>query len=195
MDVAHNTLVRSLGDMGVAVWFGGSLMGALGLSTVGRHRESPTGASSAASSAGNGRSLAAVVAIGAHLVGEAGLMLMSRARLLPAAPVGPAGDRAVRTLLTSGALASTAYSAVLGAHLATAPLALADGSIAPGPQTPRHLARTRRQLRILQGVTSLLTGALIVLRAKRGEQHPGAPRPAGRATPATSGRARTFRTE
>ena len=39
----RNTLVRSLHDLGAAAWFGGSLMGALGVNGAAAQVRDPTG--------------------------------------------------------------------------------------------------------------------------------------------------------
>ena len=74
-------------------------------------------------------------------------------------------------MLTVAALATTAYSGVLGAHLATendnTPV---ESATVPSSHTPDRIARSQQQLRVLQWVTPALTGLLIILGAQQGEQ-------------------------
>ena len=81
MTSTRNTLIRSMHDVGAAAWFGGALMGAVALNgaanDVENRRERPT-------IAADGWARWAPVnaaAIGAHLVGGAGLILANRGRV------------------------------------------------------------------------------------------------------------------
>lgn len=104
-----------------------------------------------------------------HLIGGVGLVLANRGRV--AAQQGAGANTAVKTVLTVAAMASTAYSGVLGAHLArendNTPV---ESATVPTSRTPNRIARTQQQLRVLQWVTPVLTAVLIVLGAQQGEQ-------------------------
>jgi len=76
----------------------------------------------------------------------------------------------VKTAVSGAAIASTVYSGILGAHLAEQSDAPVEAATVPGAQTPDRVARSQQQLRILQWVTPVLTGTLIVLGAQQGEQ-------------------------
>lgn len=163
-----NTLVRSLHDLGAAAWFGGSLMGAIGVNGAANDIKDPADRARIAADGWARWAPVSAVAIGAHLLGGGGLMLAHRDRVRNQAGVG--ANTAIKTSLTVAALASTAYSGLLGARIGTATTAQADGGVKPGANTPDDIARTQQQLRILQWVTPALTGALIVLGAQQGEQ-------------------------
>ncbi len=168
MSSSRNTVVRSMHDLGVAAWFGGSLMGAVGLNGATRDDRNSTEPLEVASSGWARWSPVAVAAIGTHLVGGAGLIMANRGRL--AGQQGAVTNTVVKTVLTGAALASTAYSGILGAHLASEDDARVDAATVPGSRTPQQVARSQQQLRILQWVTPVLTGALIILGAQQGEQ-------------------------
>jgi hypothetical protein len=67
-------------------------------------------------------------------------------------------------------MGTTAYSGVLGAKLARAGDVPAEGGTVPGDASPDDVTKIQQQLRILQWVTPVLTGAIVVLGAQQGEQ-------------------------
>jgi hypothetical protein len=165
---SRNTLVRSLHDVGAAGWFGGSLMGAVALNGASKDISNPAERSKVAASGWARWAPVSAAAIGAHLLGGGGLLLAHRDRVRSQAGVG--ANTAVKAILTVAALATTAYSGVLGARLGTADDVSTEGGTVPGDATPEDTAGIQQRLRILQWVTPVLTGALIVLGAQQGEQ-------------------------
>jgi hypothetical protein len=164
----RNTVIRSLHDVGAAAWFGGSLMGAVGLNGASQDVSDPTERTAVAASGWARWSPVAAIAIGAHLVGGAGLVLAHRDRIRNQS--GVTANTAVKAALTAAALGTTVYSGVLGAKLANAESAAAEGGTIPGYDTPDDVAKAQQQLRVLQWVTPVLTGALVILGAQQGEQ-------------------------
>jgi len=168
MSSTRNTVIRSMHDVGVAAWFGGSLMGAVGVNGATRTVAGPQNHLAVAASGWARWSPVAAAAIGVHVIGGVGLILANRGRVAGQSGVG--ANTAVKTVLTGAAIASTVYSGILGAHLAEQTDAPVEAATVPGAQTPRQVARSQQQLRVLQWVTPALTGALIVLGAQQGEQ-------------------------
>lgn len=163
-----STLVRSLHDLGAAAWFGGNLMGAVGLNGASEVVADP-GDRLRASSAGWGKwAPVNVVAIGAHLVGGAGLLVANKGRV--AAQEGVAESTALKAGLTVAALASTLYNGILGAKIAKGVPAPAESAVTPAAATPEDVAAAQRQQKVLQWVTPVLVGTIIVLGAQQGEQ-------------------------
>jgi hypothetical protein len=166
---ARNTLVRSLHDVGAAVWLGGALMGAVGLngaaSDIKDRRER-------AEIAADGWARWAPVnatAIGAHLVGGLGLLVANRSRVR--GQRGVTANTAVKTAITGAALATTAWSGVLGARIASAGRdADAPGATTPDAGTPTDVTAAQKQLRTLQWVTPALALGIVMLGAQQGEQ-------------------------
>jgi hypothetical protein len=163
----RNTLVRSLHDLGLAAWFGGSLMGAVGLNGA---AEREGGNLRTAQIASNGWALWTPVnaaAIGAHLVGAVGVLAANRGRVAGQRGVG--ASTVAKTVLTGAALAVTGYSRVLGKkiELASSP-AQARAELAE--EVPVGVEQAQQQLRVAQWTIPLLTGALEVLNALHGEQ-------------------------
>lgn len=174
-----NTVARSLHDIGLAAWFGGSLMGAVGVNGASEEVADPKDRVRVGN-AGWGRwtpiNLAAIVA---HLLGGAQLVNANSDRIKGQRGVGSMS--AVKTGVTVAALAATGYSRILGqkvmdaeadaARDTPADQGLEAGSATdPAPETPDDVASSQRQLKVLQWVIPALTGVLLVLNARMGEQ-------------------------
>jgi hypothetical protein len=162
-----STLARSLHDLGLATWFGGSLMGAVGLNGAAAVVDQPAQRLRVA------RRLARwtpvnLAGIAAHLAGGAVLVAGNKGRL--ATQRGVAGATLTKATVTGLALAATAYSRALGQRLMQAGDAPVEGGTTPAGDTPPELANAQRQLTVLQWVIPGLTGAALVLNALMGEQ-------------------------
>ena len=68
------------------------------------------------------------------------------------------------------ALGVTGYARVLGKKLESAGDVPVEGGTTPNSATPEEAARAQRQLTALQWVIPALTGAVLVLNARMGEQ-------------------------
>jgi hypothetical protein len=155
-------------DLGLATWFGGSLMGAVGLNGAAAKASDPRERLEL-SARGWGRwAPVNTVAIGANLIGGAGLLLGNKARL--ARQPEARANTIVKTLLTGAAMGATAYSGALGRKVAALSHEGGEGSTEPSPAASPELAAAQKQLRVWQWVTPTLTGALVVLGAQQGEQ-------------------------
>jgi hypothetical protein len=164
----NNSLVRSLHDLGLGAWFGGSLMGAVGVNGAANDVPEPADRLRVAASGWGRWAPVNATAIGAHLVGAVGMLVANRDRVRNQQGVG--ASSAVKTALTVAALGATAYSGVLGARTAKDVGAPVKGGVEPGPATPDATAAAQKQLRVVQWVLPLLTGALTVVSAVQGEQ-------------------------
>jgi hypothetical protein len=102
--MSSNTFVRSLHDLGAAAWFGGGLMGAIGLNGASEEVEDPRQRVHTASLGWAKWAPVNALAIGAHLVGGAGLLLANRGRVR--AQEGVTANTVVKTALTIAALTS-----------------------------------------------------------------------------------------
>jgi hypothetical protein len=163
-----NTIARSLHDLGLAAWFGGSLMGAAGLNGAAAVVDDPAQRLRVANRGWARWTPLNLAGIAAHLAGGAVLTGSNKARLV--AQKGTAGATTVKTTLTLAALAATAYARLLGARLERAGEAPVQGGTTPDPATPEEVAGAQRQLTALQWVIPALTGALLVANARMGEQ-------------------------
>lgn len=166
--MALNTVSRSLHDIGLSAWFGGTLANAVALNP-------------AASAAGNAADAGAVVnagwdrwtpinaaAIGAHVIGSIGQLQGNSERL--GKQQGVASMALVKTGLTAAALGATAYSRVLGRKVSEQTHVPVASGTEPAASTPPEVAAAQRQLRLLQWAIPALTGAVVIVSAFAGEQ-------------------------
>ena len=164
----RNTLVRSLHDLGVAAWFGGTLMGAFGLN----------GGTAAAKDPQERLRLSSIgwakwapvqwAGILAHGIGGVGLILGNKSRL-----VGQPASRTnttIKTAVTAAALGATVWAGVEGAVIAKHSKEGAQGVTEPDATASKALAAAQRKQKVLQFTIPVLTGVLIVLGAQQGEQ-------------------------
>jgi hypothetical protein len=165
---ADNTVSRSLHDLGLATWFGGSLMGAVGLNGAAAQVDEPKQRLRVATAGWNRWTPVNLAGIAAHLAGGAVLLGANKGRV--AGQRGVAQATVVKTALTGAALAATAWSRALGAKLDQAGEVPVGGGTDPSIDTPEDVATAQRQLKVLQWVIPALTGAVLVLNARMGEQ-------------------------
>ena len=165
---SRNTIIRSMHDVGLAAWFGGALMGAIGLNGAANEVTDSTDRVRTASVGWGRWAPVNAAAIAVHTVGGIGLIVANRGRL--AGQKGAAGNTAIKAALTGVALASTAFSGWKGAVVGKAGKVLAEGAVIPSDDTPPQVASAQQQLRIAQWVTPAITAVLIVLGAQQGEQ-------------------------
>jgi hypothetical protein len=168
MAPTNNTVARSLHDLGLATWFGGSLMGATGVNGAAAVVQDPTQRLRVATSGWARWTPLNLVGIAAHLAGGAVLTGANKGRV--AGQQGVATTSTVKTALTVAALGTTAYARVLGRRLERAGDVPVEGGTTPNPATPDKVARAQRQLTALQWVIPALTGGLLVINARMGEQ-------------------------
>jgi uncharacterized membrane protein len=164
----RNTVIRSLHDLGAAAWFGGSLMGAVGLNGAAAAVRDPQDRARVASVGWGKWSPVNAAAIAAHLAGGASILYANRGRAKY--QTGVRGNTALKTIVTGAALAATAASGVLGAKAAQGDGHHTHGATEPSSQTPDDVATAQKQLRYLQWALPVLTGTIVVLGSQQGEQ-------------------------
>ena len=161
-------LARSLNDVGLAAWFGGSLMGAAGLNEAAA-RTASTDQSASVASAGWGRwTPINAAAIAAQIAGGALLTFGNKGRLLQQRGVGTAAT--AKLGLTVAALAVTGYSRVLGKRVERGQHQPAESGVEPTAGTSPDVAKAQRQLAVLQWAIPLLTGGMLICDSVLGEQ-------------------------
>ncbi|MEO3819608.1 hypothetical protein [Plantactinospora sp. B24E8] len=164
----RHTMLRSMHDLGLAAWFGGTLMGAVGVNGAAEKVTDKKQRLGVASEGWARWTPVNAAAIGAHVVGAAGELITESPRVFAQAGVGKMS--AVKTGLTVAALAATGYSRLLGMKLQKTAEAPVVAGTAPMNGTPPDVAGRQRQLRVLQWVIPALTGGLIIVTAFAGEQ-------------------------
>ncbi len=166
--VSRNTVIRSLHDLGAAAWFGGALMGAVGVNGAAAAVREPRDRARVASAGWAKWSPVNATAIGAHLVGGASILYANRRRAKYQS--GVTANTVTKIGVTGAALAATVYSGILGGKAAQGDQHAAQGATEPSSETPDDVAAAQRQLRYLQWALPVLTGAIVVLGAQQGEQ-------------------------
>ena len=163
-----NTVARTVRDLGLANWFGGSLMGAVALNgsagAVSDARER-----SRVPRAGWQRWTPLEAAGILAVVAGDSVLIASRPQHL-AAQHGYARNLAVKLAINGAAVAATAATWLLGRRLDQTGEVPVEGATEPSQDTPAEAASAQRGLRVLQWVVPMLTGAHIVMNAVLGEQ-------------------------
>jgi hypothetical protein len=162
------TLVRSLHDIGLASWFGGTLMGAVGLNGGAAVARSPRGRTRISSAGWQRWSPVLIGSVAAHVAGSVGMLLTDKQRLL----AQPEAQRsaAVKTVLTLAAIGASAYSGVLGRIQSAHQDEGGNSPTEPLASASAEMSSAQKQQKFVQWVPPLLTAVLIVLAAQQGEQ-------------------------
>ena len=164
--MARNTLSRSLHDLGLSAWFGGTLANAVALNAAAAEAGGDTGA--VANAGWNRWTPVNALAIGAHLIGSVGQLAAHKDRV--AQQQGVAGMSVLKTALTAAALGVTAYSRGLGQIVNSGGNTSAKSGTKPTKRTRADVAAAQEQLDRLQWVIPALTGALVAISSYAGEQ-------------------------
>ena len=164
----RNTLAHFLHDAGLAAWFGGTLMGAIGVNGAAADVDDPRQRARVANAGWARWTPVNAVAIGAHLIGGAQLLKENKGRV--ATQQGVLANTNVKLVLTAAALAATAYSRVLGKKMQ----AQGDVPVAGGTDslstTPAEVAKAQKQLSALQWAIPALTGGILASSSLHEEQ-------------------------
>ncbi|MFI2780507.1 hypothetical protein [Streptomyces sp. ALB3] len=164
----RNTVLRSMHDLGLGAWFGGSLMGAVGLNGAAEQEGATEATTARIASAGWARwAPVNALAIGVHLIGGTGLLAANRARVQN--QKGVAGSTVAKAVLTGAALAATAYAGVLGKKvgLASSP---DPEDVEKAAKHPVDVEQAQKHLTLVQWAIPVLTAGIAVLNALHGEQ-------------------------
>jgi hypothetical protein len=164
----RNTLARSMHDLGLAAWFGGSLMGAVGLNGAGAAVLDDKERAGVAAAGWAKWTPVNAAAIGAHLGGATAILLANKGRV--AGQQGVLANTVAKAALTGAALGVTAYARVLGKKIETAGPVPAQGPTDPSTETPADVATVMKQEKLVQWAIPAITGAMLVLNALHGEQ-------------------------
>ena len=146
-------------------------MGAVGLNGATSDLANPHDRTRAAASGWSKWMPVNAAAIGAHLIGATGLLVVNRRRV--AGQAGVTASSVAKTVLTAGALGTTAWSAALGRQIGEQGTLPIEGATTPAEGTPPEAASRQEQLRALQWATPALTSGIVVVSALLGEQQRG----------------------
>lgn len=166
--MARNTISRSMHDVGLAAWFGGTLANAVALNPAAAYAGDDSATGRVANEGWARWTPVNAAAIGAHLVGSLGQLAGNRDRLR--IQDGVASMAIVKTALTAAALGATAYSRTLGNKVSEQRNVPTQSGTQPSSATPTDVAKAQKQLAMLQWAVPALTGALVVVTSFAGEQ-------------------------
>ena len=164
----RNTLAHAMHDLGLAAWFGGSLMGAVGVNGAASDVDDPRQRARVANAGWARWTPVNAVAIGAHLVGGAKLLKANKGRV--ATQQGVLANTNVKLALTAAALGATGYARLLGKKMQAAGDVPVAGGTDSLPSTPPEVAKAQKQLTALQWAIPGLTGAMLASSALHEEQ-------------------------
>jgi hypothetical protein len=164
----RNTLAHALHDIGLAAWFGGSLMGAIGVNGAAADVDDPRQRARVANAGWARWTPFNAAAIAAHLVGGAQLLKENKGRVT--SQKGVLANTNTKLALTGAALGATAYARTLGQKMMNTGDVPVAGGTASTATTPPEVAKAQKQLKALQWAIPGLTGAILTSSALHEEQ-------------------------
>lgn len=163
---AYSTSVRALHLVTNAAWFGGSLMGAVGLNPAASEGDTHKERAEIADKGWTKWGPVQGAAVGLHLLSGLAIVADNQRRTLTHPPTTVAV--VLKTALTGAAVAASGAAYLYGARLGEAREAAGENPVA------RKQARDLTQrMRWLQWATPATTGGLLILDAYLGEQQRG----------------------
>jgi hypothetical protein len=160
--VERDPILKAMHDTGLAAWFGGSLMGVVGLNGAADQIRDPRERLRISSIGWDRWTPINAAAIGAHLIGGAGMRMSERR---PDDDEEGPPMKNLKTCLSLAALAATGYSRWLGMRMERAREAPVAGVTEPSGEVPEDVRDAQRKQRIAQWTVPILTGTLIVVSA------------------------------
>ena len=155
------TALRALHDVGLAAWFGGGLMGAVGVNSTARRAGDLSERHELSTHPWERWAPVNAAAIGAHLVGATGLLLTDRGTL--------AHQRSARTaaVVKAGLTGAAVALSVLAERRANLVERQAERS-GEGPDDPSNLspgdfAHAQDELRVMRWAVTGLTGGVLLM--------------------------------
>ena len=164
----RNTAARFLHDAGLAAWFGGTLMGAVGVNGAAADVDDPRQRARVANAGWARWTPINALAIGAHLIGGAQLLKANKGRV--AVQKGVLANTNAKLALTAAALGATGYARVLGKKMQAAGDVPVAGGTDSLSTTPPAVAKAQKQLTALQWAIPALTAGILASNALQGEQ-------------------------
>lgn len=165
--MSGNLLARSVHDLTAGAWFGGSLMGAVGLNGATAEAKDPAERTRLSSLGWKKWTPVQAGALGAHLVSLVPILLNNKGRF--AAQRGVMRWSWIKAGVTAAGAGATLYSGILGKKVDDLSGEGARGATEPSPTASPELQKAQKQLRVVQWVVPVLSGAVIVLGTKHGE--------------------------
>jgi hypothetical protein len=165
--MAGNLIARSVHDLTAAAWFGGSLMGAIGLNGAAAEARDPAERTRLSSAGWMKWAPIQTAAFASHLVADLAIAWENKERI--AKQDGVARDTVIKTAVTLAGAAVTLYAGILGKKVEKLADQGAAGATEPRADASDELKSAQDQLRMLQWAIPAFAGAVIFLGAKHGE--------------------------
>lgn len=165
--MSGNLIARSVHDLTAGAWFGGSLMGAIGLNGAAAQAKDPRERARLSSLGWKKWAPVQAGAFGAHLLSGIPLVLKNADRL--GSQHGVVRLSVYKAIVTLTGAGVTAYAGLLGRKVEKLSQEGAAGATEPSPTSSEELAQAQRQLKILQWTVPVFAGWVMVLGAKEGE--------------------------
>ena len=165
--MAGNLIARSVHDLTAAAWFGGSLMGAIGLNGAAAQAKDPAERTRLSSAGWMKWAPFQTAAFASHLVADLAIAWENKGRI--AKQEGVARDTVIKTAVTVVGAAVTLSSGILGKKVETLSGEGAEGATEPHAAASDELKAAQQQLKMLQWAVPGFAALVIILGAKHGE--------------------------
>ncbi|WP_372698217.1 hypothetical protein [Arthrobacter sp. JSM 101049] len=165
--MSGNLIARSVHDLSAAAWFGGSLMGAIGLNGATGKAMERTDRTRLSSLGWKKWAPVQTAAFGSHIV--AGLVLIQANKGRLGTQHGVARLTTYKTIVTLTGAAVTLYAGMQGKKVEKLYGQGARGATEPGSGASSKLRDAQKRLKKLQWAIPVFAGWVIVLGAKEGE--------------------------
>ncbi|MFC8302691.1 hypothetical protein ACFUCV_03300 [Specibacter sp. NPDC057265] len=165
--MSNNLLARSVHDLSAAAWFGGALMGAVGLNGAAAEAKDPTERTRLSSLGWKKWAPLQTAAFGAHFLAGLPVIADNKERVMKQDGVGSL--TLLKTLTTVAGAGVSLYAGVLGKKVDSLSEEGSAGATEPHADASPELKAAQKQLKYLQWAIPVFAGAVIVMGAKHGE--------------------------
>lgn len=166
--MSRHPFIRAAHDVGLATYFGGSLMGATALNAAASQLDDPAQRAHASTRGWTRWTPVGIAGLAAHTAASGAMLLTDLPRVRGQRGVGR--STTAKTAVTAATLATAAYSGVLNRKMAAAGPVPVQGATEPSAVTPPEVASTQRRLKVVQWLDPLLAGALVAMTSWHSEQ-------------------------
>ncbi|WP_454812330.1 hypothetical protein [Paenarthrobacter nitroguajacolicus] len=165
--MAGNLVARSIHDLTAAAWFGGSLMGAIGLNGAAAEAKDPTERTRLSSKGWSKWAPVQTAAFAGHLAADLAIAWENKGRIAKQDSV--AANTIYKTVVTLAGAAVTLYAGVVGKKVDELSDEGAVGATEPKAGASDELKAAQTQLKALQWAIPAFAAWVIILGAKHGE--------------------------
>lgn len=165
--MAGNLIARSIHDLSAAAWFGGGLMGAVGLNGAAAEAQDPRERTRLSSLGWKKWAPVQTAAFATHFLSDLAILWRNKGRT--ARQGGVVRDTIIKSVVTIVGALVTLYAGLQGTRVARLAEEGSVGSTEPRADASPELKSAQSQLQILQWLIPFFAGWVIVLGAKHGE--------------------------